>query len=255
LVAWQDARGGEADIYVQHTDPAGILSGWPANGLAVCTASGEQIVPQIVSDAAGGAIVAWMDKRGANTQIYAARVAGDSPVTTLASLVRAEATDRAVRLEWFGGSPAASITLERRTEATGWTPLAQLSAPSNGLITYEDRNVVPNRRYGYRLAIGPQYTAETWVAISAVELALEGPRPNPTVALASVALSLPDDGPARLEVVDIAGRLRLSREVGSLGAGRHLLSLAGAVNLAPGVYLMRLVHARGAVSQRLMITR
>jgi hypothetical protein len=41
----------------------------------VCTASGNQLLPTTVSDAAGGAIVTWNDSRVGNSDIYAQRVA------------------------------------------------------------------------------------------------------------------------------------------------------------------------------------
>jgi hypothetical protein len=34
-----------------------------ANGIAVCTAPGDQLTPVVVSDGAGGSIVAWHDLR------------------------------------------------------------------------------------------------------------------------------------------------------------------------------------------------
>lgn len=71
LVCWEDARGGEADIYAQRVGASGTLT-WPNGGLAVCAASGEQHVPQIVSDGASGAIITWQDARYSPAAIYAA---------------------------------------------------------------------------------------------------------------------------------------------------------------------------------------
>src|SRR5262245_52266217 len=36
---------------------------WPPFGRAVCTAPGNQLGPVIASDGAGGAIIAWQDRR------------------------------------------------------------------------------------------------------------------------------------------------------------------------------------------------
>lgn len=79
IIAWQDGRddAGGADIYAQHVLGSGALDpAWPPNGVALCTAAGLQDVPSIVSDGAGGAIVAWMDGRSAtsNVDIYAQHV-------------------------------------------------------------------------------------------------------------------------------------------------------------------------------------
>src|SRR5439155_11269911 len=73
IVAWQDARGGNYDIYAQRVSAAGV-SQWNADGVALCTAANDQIYPTIASDGAGGAIVTWQDARSGNYDIYARRV-------------------------------------------------------------------------------------------------------------------------------------------------------------------------------------
>ncbi len=79
ITAWTDNRAGNLDIYVQRLSPTGIPL-WGVNGVAACTASGDQNGPVLVSDGAGGAIVAWQDSRGANQDIYAQRLnAGGVP--------------------------------------------------------------------------------------------------------------------------------------------------------------------------------
>jgi len=47
---------------------------WTANGVPLCTESDDQRYPLIVSDGAGGAIVAWQDDRGTTPNIYAQRI-------------------------------------------------------------------------------------------------------------------------------------------------------------------------------------
>jgi hypothetical protein len=74
IVTWFDYRGGmAADIYAQRISAAGTV-GWTANGVALCTAAGEQAYPKIVPDGAGGAIVAWMDERSGTYDVYAQRI-------------------------------------------------------------------------------------------------------------------------------------------------------------------------------------
>jgi hypothetical protein len=76
LIAWSDARGASFDIYSQHVLPSGVVDpAWPANGRALCVATNNQQYPAIVSDGAGGAIVAWNDMRGGVAwDIYARHV-------------------------------------------------------------------------------------------------------------------------------------------------------------------------------------
>lgn len=74
IIAWQDSRAGDYDIYVQHLNLAGIPQ-WQADGLPLCSRTGDQEFPQIVSDGSGGAIVTWQDKRrGGHYDIYAQRI-------------------------------------------------------------------------------------------------------------------------------------------------------------------------------------
>ena len=51
-----------------------VWANWVQDGVALCTATGGQYYPTIVSDGAGGAIVTWYDYRSGNADIYAQRV-------------------------------------------------------------------------------------------------------------------------------------------------------------------------------------
>ena len=76
IVAWQDNRTEvDFDIYAQRLNAAGVAQ-WTANGVALCTATGDQFSPIPISDGAGGAIVTWQDNRaGTNeTHVYVQRV-------------------------------------------------------------------------------------------------------------------------------------------------------------------------------------
>ena len=67
IVTWQDFRNSTTgyDIYAQHVLASGAVDpAWPADGRALCTAANSQYSPTIVTDGAGGAIVAWYDYRG-----------------------------------------------------------------------------------------------------------------------------------------------------------------------------------------------
>ena len=95
-----------------------------------------------------------------------------------------------------------------------------------------------------------------WIDVptTAFALALEGFRPNPAGLDPVAWFTLPDQAAARLEVLDISGRRLFSREVGSLGAGRHALPL-GAAGLRTGVYLMRLSHGGHTLTARAAVVR
>ena len=87
-----------------------------------------------------------------------------------------------------------------------------------------------------------------------VDLALHGASPNPSRGL-SVHFTLPDAGPATLGVYDVSGREVSARDVGALGAGPHFVSLAAPGRLAPGVYLIRLIHGNRQHTARAIVIR
>jgi hypothetical protein len=87
FVVWEDYRadGKTADIYAQRLAPNGSRV-WSAD-TAVSTAVNDQLNPQLVSDNAGGAIVAWQDFRsGTIFDIYAQRINGNGTLSGVDSL-------------------------------------------------------------------------------------------------------------------------------------------------------------------------
>ena len=84
-LVWTDVRSsvsgstiGFKDIYAQHLDAnGGLARGWPVDGIAICDAPGDQTLPAIVSDGAGGFFVAWQDHRGVDNDLYMSRINPD----------------------------------------------------------------------------------------------------------------------------------------------------------------------------------
>jgi hypothetical protein len=55
---------------------------WTTTGIIICTAAGDQINSQLVSDGNNGAYIVWEDHRNAgNSDIYAQRIASDAAIT------------------------------------------------------------------------------------------------------------------------------------------------------------------------------
>ena len=75
IVTWDDYRPGyDVDIYAQRVDSAGTPR-WTPDGAEVSIAPGYQFVPALASDGAGGAIIAWEDRRtGLDYDIYAQKL-------------------------------------------------------------------------------------------------------------------------------------------------------------------------------------
>ncbi|OGC04654.1 hypothetical protein A2276_01595 [candidate division WOR-1 bacterium RIFOXYA12_FULL_43_27] len=73
IVAWQDFRKDNEDIYAQRIGINGNLL-WQKEGVALTAHIKTQWYPQIAEDGSGGAIIAWSDRRDGNFDIYVQRV-------------------------------------------------------------------------------------------------------------------------------------------------------------------------------------
>ena len=165
-----------------------------------------------------------------------------------------------VELAWTNvGGPADLVTVWRRAANEDWSPLATITGDDSGRFRYEDTQVSPGLRYGYRLGVRgcvrDEFFPETWVEVPAADLALSSVRPNPAGDTFTVALALRDGSPARLELLDLAGRRVLVRDVGSLGRGDHLVQLPEARSLRAGVYLVRLTQGGRSLTTRVALIR
>jgi hypothetical protein len=76
IITWLDGRNGNLDIYAQRINREGIVQ-WAVDGIAVSAGVHSEFSPQIVSDSAGGAIIAWQDDRNGYWEIYVQRVSGE----------------------------------------------------------------------------------------------------------------------------------------------------------------------------------
>lgn len=84
IIAWHDYRSANNDIYAQRLNGDGTVStGWPAGGVNLCRAYGNQTSPVIVTDGAGGAFIGWHDERSyafplnSGTDLYVQHVLSD----------------------------------------------------------------------------------------------------------------------------------------------------------------------------------
>ncbi len=74
IVAWADARNGvDSDVYAQRIDASGVPA-WAADGVTVCTAAGDQVVPFVIPNRDGGGFVTWVDYRTGDSDLRMQRV-------------------------------------------------------------------------------------------------------------------------------------------------------------------------------------
>lgn len=78
VICWQDRRFGLSYfIYAQRLDSIGDTD-WTTDGVQVCSWAGGQTNPKIQPDGAGGAYIAWEDKRnGSYYSVYSQRLDGN----------------------------------------------------------------------------------------------------------------------------------------------------------------------------------
>ncbi|HJY63169.1 MAG TPA: T9SS type A sorting domain-containing protein [Ignavibacteria bacterium] len=86
VISWTDFRTGTtADIYAQRVNSTGAVQ-WTATGVIICTAAGDQIKSQLVSDGNNGAYITWEDHRNVgNSDIYAQRIASNAAINWAAT--------------------------------------------------------------------------------------------------------------------------------------------------------------------------
>ncbi len=173
----------------------------------------------------------------------------DTSTATLASLINVDASPERVLLRWQLGQDAMA-RLERSTQASSWLELGRTRSDGTRQVTFEDRDIEAGAHYAYRLSVWSdgQWTIADEVRVDVpigAALSLAGLRPNPAMGRdLTIHFSLASAEPARLELLDLAGRLVLAREVGSLGPGPHVVHLGEGARVRPGLYMLRLVQGQ-----------
>jgi hypothetical protein len=199
-------------------------------------------------------MVVYAGSRGYSYDTWALALE-DIPTPVLPSLVSARVEVDRVELDWFAADGAGLVaSVYRRASDTDWRRLDTVDADGSGHLRYVDHTAAAGGRYAYRLAYQDhgieRFTTEAWVELPESSLALKGLRPNPAVGDLAVSLSLPSEGSARLDLIDVTGRVRLTRDVGTLGAGRHVVPLGLAASVPAGIYWLRLTQAGRVVLAR-----
>jgi len=223
------------------------MPGWAPGGNAVMT----EVVPpysmSIAGDGEGGAFVAWRDWRTGDPRLYASRldaqgrIANGWPVT--GSFVDADRGGAVYAAELVSLGPGVAIAL--------WSEGGQ-----EGL-------------FGYLAALRPGEPgplAELGPVPVEVGFGVVAVRPNPARGPIVAVVELSDEGPARIDLVDVTGRVRESQ-------GFHFTSFAqqagpsepilwgarGAVRfnqnraLAAGVYWLRVTQGAKRSMKKIVV--
>ena len=165
----------------------------------------------------------------------------DDAVPTLVSLVDATVQNGTVTLRWHDPASAGlSARVSRRATGADWVERELVTADGSGLFVFEEHDVPPGRYdYGLELLEGEHagLVIETRIEVPSFTFALHGARMDPSGSGFRVALTLTSAERARLELLDVAGRIVAAREI--QGPGLHEVVIGGG-SLTSGVYLTRL---------------
>jgi len=257
VVAWEDFRGGTADLYAQRVTADGMLA-WPGDGVALCTEAGEQYGVALRADGGGGAYATWSDNvLPARATFLRARptLSGELP-----RLVSIEVGPGRAHLVWRGAvGDATPYLVQRRSGEEGWRSIRESSLGPEGALEHEDRGVAPGSHVVYRLAV---QRGEALVSLEEADVDIPLPMP---LALrfvhtedrgrqVRVSYVLETHDRATLEVLDIAGRRVLVRDLGAPGAGEHEFRFSSDP-LAAGIYFVRLHQGQRLRTARLVLIR
>ncbi len=194
VLAWEDARDADIDLYAQRVDPSGNLL-WGSEAVPICTEEGWLGRIDLLSDGVGGTILTWADARGLDnhhngTDVYAQRVDPSGTTVWADGGIIACGGARAhngTRLAGDGEGGTIAVWADNRT--SWWDIYAQridrsgqLGQSSPKLIEVGDP-VWPTARM------------------------LRGSHPNPFLEATTLELDLPEAASVRLEVYDVRGRL------------------------------------------------
>ncbi len=207
----------------------------------------------------------WADGRDGDPNAYMAFVAA----ALRADVTTAQATsDSTVLVNWqLTPSTTVTPTVYRRNLPGGAWSARETLPPAAGAASFTDTSVVVGATYEYRLGVvvdgEERFYGKASVTMPAgptpPSLAITGVFPNPVdrgaAAPVRVAYRLRGTNRARIEVLDITGRLVRTYELGTPGPGAHEFVLPAGGGIRPGVYLLRLIQGSDETSRRISILR
>jgi hypothetical protein len=285
IVAWEDRRSGNDDIYAQRIKNDGSPK-WPVDGVAICTASLAQVFPAIAPDGLSGAIIGWQDWRNAGApDVYAQRVGSNGVTQWLTDGVAIRVGPewnshprmvsdgyRGAMMTWYGGSPR-DVWAQHLDEdgVAKWTPggvkvctatndqdasvIVEVGS-ARSIIAWSDCRFETPTVYALRVLDSPSAAPEDNRPPAALDV--RPPMPNPFSERAQFNIGSPESSPLRIEVYDVAGR-RVRSQALNVSAGWQRITFDGRDSsghtLPSGVYFYRVASPTSVVTGKMVIAR
>ena len=283
VVTWEDHRTGDGRIRAQRVGPWTTLF-WGVDGVEAGPGSGDQLDPAITADAAGGAVIAWSDLRGATSDVWAQRLlangarawgAAGLAVCTLAGeqlfpALAPDGTGGAIIVWEDTRTSAASDLWVQRVSGNGATRWAAGGAPvstasgsqyqpaivsdgdSVGVVVWVDQRTGGSDLFAQRV---PAIVTLDAPVAPAAGLALAA-APNPSRAACVLRFTLSAAQHVRLDVLDAGGRRVRTLADENRAPGVHALAWDGRDDagrvLPAGAYFARLAGANGVRTARIV---
>jgi predicted lipoprotein with Yx(FWY)xxD motif len=230
IVSWTDYRTGTtADIYAQRVNSTGAVQ-WTATGITICTATGDQIKSELVSDGNNGAYITWEDHRNVgNSDIYAQRIASDAALNWAATgYVICEVENNQMAPSIVSNGNLGAIVVWQDYRSGNNYDIYSVGFNTGGFIAVENEGTTVPTKYGLLQNF-----------------------PNPFNPETNIRFSIPDAGFVNLSVYDALGREVATLIQENLSAGNYRITWNAAANPS-GVYFYRL-EAGSFVSMKKMI--
>jgi hypothetical protein len=214
------------------------------------------------SDGESGVLIAWPELRGGSTHLYATwyrsdgargpgwRADGDAiatlPVAVEMQTIVANLSGSAI-LGWRDPRNGQGDLFAARFSAGAPPPAA--SGPGA-----DDPAGV--RKRATLAGAGSESASDRGTGVSdRLELSFAGVRPNPSARELNFEFVLSRSGDANLRMVDVAGRVMVSRLLTGLAAGRHRVALTPGSPLSPGVYVAELSAEGRRIQRKAVVAR
>lgn len=243
IITWEDERNGSGDdIYAQRINASGVVQ-WTADGVAISTESDYQLIPWIISDGDGGAIITWEDSRFGifSSDVYAQRV------------------NFAGVIQWAQNG----VPISTANNGQGY-PLSVGDGQGGAIICWPDgRNGINADIYAQRVDASGNLGSLTSVENEVVPLgfALKQNYPNPFNPSTTINYKLQNNAYVSLTVFDILGNQIASLINKTQLAGEYnftfdaRLAEGQASSLSSGIYYYKLQAGTQSQTKKMILVK
>ncbi len=267
VIAWQDGRNGDYDIYAQKLDRAGAFL-WIDGGRAIAVAEGDQRLPELAPDGAGGTYVSW-ESFNDDSDICCQRIdAQGQHVATILAAWSASAQRGVIEIRWRMSEIAreTEFSVSRRDrDGAFFTELqGAVSVGSGPEYFYGDSEADPGTEYIYRVDVkgieGARTLFETGpIGCQPVATCLGLNRPNPFNPVTSIAYNIGQSSRVSLAVYDVSGKKVAVLAEGVEEPGEHIAVWDGTDDqgrrVSSGVYFARLEVGKKVFNRKMILMK